>query len=659
MLKQCKSIRAQALVVLTLCATQAYGQGMLPGALQAPASSSANAQKQPSEFEVSNGGNLFESDTMLEAASRIFDTDSDAIDFEEGTVNWKGKTFNMGDSRIMRARFERYLSTPNPKEAAEYLTLLNEITQRVQVNNLELGSEELEAVWGLLFEAAQYEMDAGNCLVIANQVYNAWRIREERRQGNVAQLELERLRKVQEEIVANRSLFLQRAEERRIQRTRREMGGSSSGASADGGDASVTVESGGGLPSESDFRSAELAGTEEKIRAIQASSISSAVQAKLEFQTQALDFLLNRRFEHVLITSSFYRLIFKGSAQNLEVGKRQLADLLGSADMAPTIGTLEYLAREAINDVRLGISAVDNNFERGERISALQRLQEAYFLGEYMPDIQLFDMEKKAELNSIYRDVRSLRRLFDLKDFDRVIELANNLYSRASDFPASQLVSASDSVKRLSDLALLSVQQAVGMGLFDKAELALSRATELWPMNPRIMSFTQEMSTRVDTGKQAMLAFDEIYKYGDFRQLYDRRAELGVALMSDPERSQKLAEAVNSIAKIEISLSQCEELIAQGQQHAAWEVLISAKEFDQDDVKLNKAMANLAPQVADYVSKQSSAERFEEQGQLASALSQYLAAQDIYPGSKTSRLGIERVSARLMKGLAATNTAAE
>lgn len=567
MLKQCKSIKAVGLIFFFTYQLHLFGQ---PGKGQSGFNIFPNSQANPSveapeKLEVSSGENLFESDTMLEAASRIFDTDSDAIDFEEGTVNWKGKTFNMGDSRIMRARFERYLATPNPQEAAEYLALLDEITERVQVNNLDLGSEELEAVWGLLFEAAQYDMDAGSCLVIANQVYNAWRIREERRAGNVAQIELERLRKVQEEIVANRSLFLKRAEERRIQRTRRELGGSGgSGGAETGGESTVTDTGGGGLPSESDFRTMELASTEEKIRAIQASNISSAVQAKLEFQTQALDFLLNRRYKHVLITSSFYRLIFKGSAQNLEVGKRQLADLLGSADMAPTIGTLEFIAREAINDVRLGISAVENNYERGERISALQRLQEAYFLGEYMPDIQLFDVQKKAELNGIYRDVRSLRRMFDLKDYDKVIELANSLEERANDFPASQLISASESVKRLSDLALLSVQQAVGMGMFDKAELALSRATELWPMNPRIMSFTQEMSTRVDTGKQAMLAFDEIYRYGDYRQLYERRAELGVALMSDPERSQKLAEAVNAIAKIEILLAQCEELIAQG-----------------------------------------------------------------------------------------------
>ena len=55
---------------------------------------------------------FFESSTFERTADKIFDTDKDSFDFENGTLNWKGKTFNVGDSRMVRARFERYLAMP-------------------------------------------------------------------------------------------------------------------------------------------------------------------------------------------------------------------------------------------------------------------------------------------------------------------------------------------------------------------------------------------------------------------------------------------------------------------------------------------------------------------------------------------------------------------
>lgn len=635
--------------LLAALPTLILAQGALPQASQQPTAQSTQRDRAET-LNVSPGNNLFESDTMLKGVDRIFDTDSDAIDFEEGTVQWKGRTFNMGDSRVMRARFERYLATPvQETDAANYLKLMKELQEELLVNNNDLNSEALRDVWQMLFEASTYDMDAGNSLIIANQVFNAWRIRDERRRDQLSRDELERLRKVQQEIVANRATFLQRAEERRVQRTLRETGGKSKGdKDKAGGDASV-VE--GGNLSESSFRGMDLAETETKIRALESYTANNAIQAKLQFQTQILEFLLQRRFQHVLVSASFYRLIFKGSAQNLEVGKKQLADFVGAMDVTHTVGTLEYIAREAISDIRTGMSAVENAYGRGERINALQRLQEAYFLGEHMPEVMLFDPESRTELHALYRDIRDARRLFDLKDYERVDSVANSIEERTSDFPSSQLISATSSVQRLSDLALLAAQQAIGLGQFDKAESSLSRATELWPLNPRIKSFTEEMSNRVDVSKLAATEFDRYHANGDYRQLYNSRSELGVALMSDPERSKKLSEAVNLVANIEILLSQARELVASGNPYAAWEYLENASQFDPKDVELNSAKVELAPRVAAFVGKLDAAERYEADGKLAASLTQFLAAQDIYSGSQISRLGIERISARLVESI--------
>ena len=44
------------------------------------------------------------------------------------------------------------------------------------------------------------------------------------------------------------------------------------------------------------------------------------LKAKVEFQSQMVAFLMARRFRHSMITSAFYRVLFKGSNQNIVVG---------------------------------------------------------------------------------------------------------------------------------------------------------------------------------------------------------------------------------------------------------------------------------------------------------------------------------------------------
>ncbi|MGB0371538.1 MAG: hypothetical protein ACPGN3_09310 [Opitutales bacterium] len=609
-----------------------YGQGVLPSQPQP-------AQPQPQSIEVPRQNVGVESDTFLEGTDRIFDTDSDSIDFEEGGFNWKGRTFTLGDNRLIRARFERYLASPIPAEnIAEYERLLQDIETRLQVNNLELNAEVLEELWNLLFEAAEYQIDGGNSLIVANQVFNAWRIRQEREAGRTSQLELERVRKVQQEILVNRAEFLERAERR--QRENDERGEGNRRGSGGG-------QSSSGLATEAQFRAMDLQETESRIKALEAQNATTGIQAKLQFQTQIVGFIVQRRFRHAMIAASFYRLIFKGSAQTLEVGKDQLSDILLSTDASQSVNTLDQLSAEAKNDVLIGMSAVTASYTRGELFSALQRLQETFFLGEHLSPVILFDPEIKRELFDFYRDAREAKKLFDLKDYARVDELAKGMQERASDFSAAQILSASSSAQRLSDLALLAAQQSIALQEFDKADISLSRATMLWPLNPRIEQFTQDMTSRVDTRNVATTEFDRMYETGNFRGLYNDRARLGVALMTDPERAELLKSAIDRVARIDISLAQARELSAQENPYAAWELLSAATVLDPKDVELNIAKSEIAPQAASFVEKLNSAKKLEVEGKWPISLALYLAAQDIYPASQTSREAIERLTERI------------
>jgi len=112
-----------------------------------------------------------------------------------------------------------------------------------------------------------------------------------------------------------------------------------------------------------------------------------------------------------------------------------------------------------------------------------------------------------------------------------------------------------------------------------------------------------------------------------------------------------LMEVVDQVARIELLVKQSQELVKQGEAYAAWELLIEAARIDRSDGPLNQARAELAPRVSDFVRQLDQADSLAESGQHAAALAAYLAAQDVYPASKTCRVGIAREAADLMRGL--------
>ncbi|MDP0496894.1 MAG: hypothetical protein Q7Q73_11895 [Verrucomicrobiota bacterium JB024] len=611
-------------------------------------SSAPSAQGTPANANTMNvgtgSGGLFESDTLRAFSKDLFDTDSDSVDLEEGTLNWKGRTFSIGNSRVVRARFERYLATPAlPDDDDVYLGILGKIEELLSLvgqnevkDDQQLNDEIFEA-WQLLFVAARYEMDGGTSLVIANQVYNVWRIRDENINMDRAQVLIEdEKKKIQNELVSGD--WYDKTEFDEVQRLKAQ--GRHTGEMFEG----VT---------EATFRAERLAEAQTRIASLEAQRVTNGLQAKLQFQSQLLNMLLSRRFEHCLIGSMFYRYVFKGSHSQMIVGQEQLQGFIPISDFSPTIETLEFIAREAMADVKTGMRAVETLYDGNERFAALERLQETYYLGEYMPQVLEFPPEKKRELLKLYRLVREVQVLADLKDYGAIESTVDQIRELAQDFPAARVLSAVRSAQRLSNLSLLAAQQALAMGQTDKAEHSLARATEIWPLNPAIKSFTLDIANRADISTQATLMFDQLYTREDFRQIYDRRTEFAAALMQDPLRSEQLQQVAERIGTVDMLIAAAQEQSAQDNAYESWEMLLRAGELEPNDPALARAKASVAPRVADFVGAIDAAERAEANGQFAVSLSRYLAAQDIYPASKSCRIGIERVSKKLMTQLKA------
>ena len=655
------------------------GGAAAPGAPRSAAESAFNAL----------GTANLESNTLLKVIDKAFDTDSDAFNPEDGTLTYKGHTYNLGQMRVFRARFERYLAQPESLDNDIYRAILNEIFSLLSTRGGEVSGETTRKAWQLLYRASEYEADGGASLAVANQVFNAWRIRDERDALAVTSAELDRIRRQQQaavtysgdtmsrEGVANATGMVNSTTQQiadaaaeaapagptinvnsgensgqnnaRNSNARR----AASGANADpraAQNAPATTQG----PVSQMFRARELAETEAKIKASETGAMLTGVQAKLQFQTALVNLFLQRRFQHCLIAASFYRYIFKGSAQNLEVGKKEIQSFLPSSDLALTVETLEFLSREAINDTESAMQAVRASYADGQLVGALERLQETFFLGEYLPAVAGFEREKKQTLYSLYRQIDQARKLADLKDYDAVDKVVAEIGQLSKDFRSGEVVSAVRAAQRMSTLALYAAQQAAATGDFIRAQEGVQRAASLWPLNPAIKTYTENMASQVDLGSQAATLFDDAIKRNDLRRLYDQRSELAIALLTDAVRGPRLKEIIEKLSRVEIFLAQAQELLAQNNAFAAWEALEAASGLVPSDVQVNQRRAELAPRVAAFVGRIDAAKRHEEAGRPAAALTQWLAAQSLYPASSLARLGVERVGARLLDDLSPT-----
>ncbi len=636
MWKRCVNI-SLALSVGAASYTTAQGVSSYQPPVTQPAAQPATTQA--GVIAPTNGS--LESNTFLTMADRVFNPDSDSMDFENGSFVWKGRSFSLVNQRAFRARLERFLLSEPNEDDESYALIMQDILDRLSVS--EVGSDDdILETWELLFRASEFVSDGGNSTIVANQVFNAWRIRKESRGVALSQRELEQIRKYQQEVVANRSLMIQKLQEQQAQESVRmsESKGKGKKSKSSKGDSQ--------LASEAAFRALDLVETEAKLLALEGQAATTAMVAKLQFQSQIVSFLQQRRFQHALVLCGFYQLIFKGSQQQLEVGKDQLQSFFPNSDLSFTVDTIAFVSNEAINDIRKGVDSVNTAYAEDRQLIALERLQETFFLGEYVPELNLIPKEQRRHLLDLYRSMMEANELAEAKDYNGVAEMAEEIHALAKDFPKNRVLSSIETAKSMSDMAVFAASQYRNLGDIDKARNELQTAIEIWPSNPAIRDFQQETTRMATAGSQGVIAFDDLYKRKDYRGIYENRMELGFALAEDPQRRPLLMEVIDQVSRVELLVAQSAELDTQGEPYAAWELLAEAAKISADDAALNKARAELAPRVADFVQYLNRAERQAEDGHPAGSLAAYLKAQDIYPASRLCREGIETQANRIM-----------
>ncbi len=553
------------------------------------------------------------------------------------SITVAGVTIPLGDNRIIKARFEKYLSQPpeSGPAAGEYRFRIDNILKTI--SPFRSPSPDLYAAFKQLPAASAYPGDANLCMTLAESIYMAMLAK-----GDVKSLQKLNL-SIEDE---KKKIILESDWEKDHEQTSKLNIPSSPSAKSKGGKESDASP----VPGVQSLKYADSIRRIAEIELLKKSNIAhtevQTVQTKAQYQVSMIQWFAQRRYEHVLMAARFYNQIWKDGDSTLRIEKGSDVSKMfsQSVGVSPTVTSLDALANEFIRETTKYIEAFDLMLSRNELHSASQRLLEAYAIGEYLAPVATLSLDKKRRIADYVRDLYELYGALQVHDCVKAKELAVRLKSTAKDFPSSKVDSAISAYTLSSDLAIEEAKALLLAKEIDKAGKKFQIAFELWPTNPKL----QEFRTLVNNGSGLMSLrndFDRLLSEGNFREIAKRQYEIAPSIQGDLKRETAFKEIVLNLMKIETALGKAKEFSKMEQNYAAWEQLAKLREDFPDDPKLGRELELLAPKVADFTRALDKAAQFEKRNpkQIGSALSWYLKARSIHPQSDLAEAGSKRL----------------
>ena len=562
--------------------------------------------------------------------------DVPAFDPGSEILAWDGRSWNVNNNRLFQARFEKYLNAPEETSATDrqYQKLIAEVLARLAPG--QANKANVDYSFRLLFTASSYDSDARLCASLADAVYTVW----------LAQRQQARLTTANEALRhARSSAYFKLATSNTGGSLESAQTTSNTQKSASGTSTTTEVVKSAAQQGRAAMELAEL---EAAIKANEAKRALSEIQAKVEFQALMVQFFLQRRYQHVLMATRFYRAVFADGDSKLNLGKDATELFAKSSGQPPTVSVLDSLANEAVRDVREGIRAFEYLLERSELDSATKRLAEAFTLGEYMPEIRTLPREKKRRVVDFSQKSFQLLSALEVKDYTLAGSLVKDLAVIAKDFDASKPTAAIETARQLASFQIAKARNAAIGGDRPALEAALTAATEVWPRNPELTEVSKLIFAQGDVQQRAVIDFDQLLGQKNFRQIYADSGRFIAALATHPERRAQLTEVLEHMKAIEMALLRADEMARQNNHSGAWESVEKAFATFPDDTRLNQQRATLTTQAADFVRTVRTAQELEKQDQVGSSLAWFLKAQKLYPQSEFAGEAIERLVKRVL-----------
>jgi len=582
----------------------------------------------------------------------------DVPQFDPGseTLRWDGKTWNVNNNRVFEARFEKYLNAPEEttQDDKQYQAIITQILNLLAPGNA--TQQNVDAAFKLLPRASSYDIDARLCDSLADAVYTVWLAQRQQQRlmayndaMEAEQIRLEALMRFQGEVTAH---HLDVSNNAKGGRNNTGKGGGGNNQQQNNGNSaqqSAVDSKQAGLET-NNWQTRRLAEMIARSKANDVKRELSEIQAKVEYQALIVQFFMQRRFQHVLMATRFYRAVFSDGDSKLNLGKDSKDLFTRSAGMAPTVSTLDSLANEAVRDVREGVQAFEFLLDKNELESATKRLAEAFTVGEYMPEIRTLPREKKRKTLEFEQKSYKLISDLDVKDYTDAEKLVKELGVIAKDFDSSKPMAAIETARTVAALHIAKARNAALSGDRQMLESELKEATEIWPRNPDLADVSKMIFQQGDVQQRALTDLDQLLSQKNYRQIYDNSPRFIAASALYPDRQKQLTDVLETMKSIEGAILRAQEMSRQSNYAGAWESVEKVATRYPDDSKLNQTRAELTTQAADFVRTLRDAEGLEKRDQIGSSLAWYLKAQKIYPASEFAQEGIDRLKKRILPG---------
>lgn len=619
--------------LLTLaCTFPAVGQMMYnppaTGGTPAPAS------PQPANPSGSIQPNAYQPGSQGDAKS-LYGNELPFLNPQDGTVTINGQTLNMGSFREIEARFNKYLSQPeeNTEDAREYQKIFNKIHDVLSMRKERLAADNvLRQVVDLLTAASSNPLDGGVSDALCQAIYTAWQAKTNGK---------------------NKGKMMD-AMEREIRTNTQKMSLMESGVTVSSG--SPSNQKGGRKGNSSSnpardnprYKYLEKRVVEMQARKLklETEQVLTVTEAKIVFQSTLVQLFAQRRFDHVSIGCGVYSRLFNDGDTKLRLEKgSDAAKMFGSTlGVPPTVAVLDNLSRELARDSDRHMKAVNNLVDSHHYVDALERLNEALLIGEFMAPVSTFPYEKKQKLYVFKRDVEKLFELMNGKDYEEALTLVEDLKKTSRDFSTGRAESAISAAVFASDAYIAQGQEALAKGDRVKLEECLKKAIEIWPKNPRLLPLRNAMMA---AGQQshALEDFKRFHKNKNYRRIFDNQHEFAVLVKDDPELQAQFVDDLAKMAVIERALGAARQREAMQDVYGAWEELQQLRLRDQElfvnDQELNSQYLDLTTKASRLVKLLDDAENARNAKEVGSALGKYMEAKKLYLHSRFAKEGIE------------------
>jgi len=567
-----------------------------------------------------------------QSQSKFLGGDVPFYDPSSDTITWDGRVWNINNNRLFDARFDKFLNAPESEFEAEraYQAVMTDILDKL--SPYKITPTSTDAAFRLLAQASGYEADGQIGDALANQVYSAWLTRRANDRLMAANDSLEKERERLEwnaRMTANANPLVNFSgrdaaaqENREREKLRRDM--------------AITP------------MIKRMAEVEALKKVNQAKKELAEVQVKIEFQALLVQLFFQRRFQHVLIGTRFYRSIFNDGDSKLRLDGDAKNLFAKTTGLPPTLSTLDAFASEAVRDVNEGMRAFEYLLEQDELASASKRLAETFVVGEFLPSVRLLPREKRRQVLLFKNQANQLMNALEVKDYTLAEELVRKLTDTAKDFDSSKPMAAIETSKQISLMHLAKARNAAVSGDKETLEKELKAAAEIWPRNPALSEVSEKIFQQGDLQARALMDFDQLIAQKNFRQIFDDRMRFIAAVATDEDRQEQLKKILDNMMAIEGALERAKSFEQRGDAAGAWESVERTSRQFPEDVKLNAYRADLTAKAADFVATLRQAEDLEERKQYGSALACYLKARRLYPLSEFAGEGITRITRLLV-----------